>query len=84
MIKSANKLTTINGQLPLLVINNLEHLIIRRDKMSRAYDAKQAALAAHPDNKEDAVDLFLGYIDCSEDDFKYEFNQSAEQYIFGE
>lgn len=26
-------LTTINGQLPLLVINNLDHLIIRKSKM---------------------------------------------------
>jgi len=51
--------------------------------MSRAYDAKQEALAAHSDNKEDAVNLFLGYLDCSEDDFEYEFNQTAECYIFG-
>ena len=51
--------------------------------MSRAFDAKQEALQAYPDCKESAVDLFLGYLDCSEDDFEYEFNQSAEQYIFG-
>ena len=51
--------------------------------MSRAYDAKQSALIAHKDDKEAAIDLFLGYLDCSEDDFEYEFNQTAEQYIFG-
>jgi len=51
--------------------------------MSRAYDAKQQALKAHSDNKEDAVDLFLDFLEISEDDFKYEFNQTAEQYIFG-
>ena len=52
--------------------------------MSRAFDAKQQALSAHPDDKESAVDLFLGYLDCSESDFEYEFNQSAEKYIFGD
>ena len=52
--------------------------------MSRAFDAKQSALAAYSDDKEAAVDLFLGYLDCSESDFEYEFNQTAEQYIFGE
>jgi len=52
--------------------------------MSRAFDAKQEALSAHPENREEAIDLFLGYIDLSESDFKYEFNQSAEKYIFGD
>lgn len=51
--------------------------------MSRAYDAKQQALSAHKDCEESAVDLFLGYLDISEDDFEYEFNQSAKEYIFG-
>jgi len=51
--------------------------------MSRAFDAKQAALSAHPDDRELAVDLFLGYLDVSEGDFEYEFNQSPEVYIFG-
>jgi len=50
--------------------------------MSRAYDAKQAALEAYPNDKEKAVQLFLDYIDISESDFKYEFNQSPEDYIF--
>lgn len=50
--------------------------------MSRAYDAKQAALQAYPEDREAATDLFLGYLDLSEDDFEYEFNQPAEEYIF--
>lgn len=52
--------------------------------MSRAFDAKQEALSAHPENREDAIDLFLGYMDLSENEFKYDFNQSAEEYIFGD
>ena len=51
--------------------------------MSRAFDAKQHALAAHSDDKENAVYLFLDFLDCSESDFEYEFNQTAEEYIFG-
>ncbi len=51
--------------------------------MSRAFDAKQEALSAYPDNRDKAVNLFLGYCDISESDFKYEFNQSPETYIFG-
>ena len=50
--------------------------------MSRAYDARQHAISAHPENKEYAVQLFLDYLDISESDFEYEFNQTAEQYIF--
>lgn len=50
--------------------------------MSRAYDAKQFALAS-TGNREVAIDLFLGYLDVSESDFQYEFNQSPEKYIFG-
>ena len=50
--------------------------------MSRAYDAKQHALAAHSEDKEAAVSLFLDYLDCCENDFEYEFNQTAEEYIF--
>lgn len=52
--------------------------------MSRAYDAKHEALAVHPKDREAACSLFLGYLDCSEDDFRYEFNQSVERYIFGD
>ena len=52
--------------------------------MSRAYDAKQHALAAYPKDKESAVDLLLGYLELGDADFEYEFNQTAECYIFGE
>lgn len=52
--------------------------------MSRAFEAKQAALKAYPDDKESAVDLFLNYIDISQSDFEYEFNQTPEDYIFGD
>lgn len=52
--------------------------------MSRAYDAKQAALSAHHDDRWMAVELFLGYLDISEEDFAYEFNASPEFYIFGD
>ena len=52
--------------------------------MSRAYDAKQMALQAYPTQREDAIDLFMGIIDISEDDFEFEFNQTPEQYLFGD
>ena len=52
--------------------------------MSRAFDAKQHALAAHKEDRDKAVGLFLDYLDISESDFEYEFNQSAEAYIFGD
>ena len=52
--------------------------------MSRAYEAKQAALKAYSDDKESAVDLFLEYLDMGPEDFIYEFNRSAEEYIFGD
>jgi len=52
--------------------------------MSRAYDAKQAALAAHPHDREAAKDLFIGYLNCDLCDFEYEFNCSVEHYIFGD
>lgn len=51
--------------------------------MSRAYDAKQAALKAYPNDREAAVDLFMGYLECGESDFIYEFNETPEEYIFG-
>ena len=50
--------------------------------MSRAYDARKVALGAYPDDEDKAVDLFLGYLDCDEDDFEYEFGQTAEKYLF--
>jgi hypothetical protein len=56
--------------------------------MSRAYDAKHATLRAYPiksdDTLEEAIELFLGYCDCSEDDFEYEFDETPEQYIYSE
>jgi hypothetical protein len=52
--------------------------------MSRAYDAKQAALSAYPDDKYKAETLFLGFLGTCEDDFKHEFNQTPQQYLYGE
>ena len=52
--------------------------------MSRQYDAKQAALAAYPNNREAAVDLFIGYCDVDEGDIEFELGQSIEKYIFGD
>jgi len=53
--------------------------------MSRAYDAKQAALKAYPNDRDAAVSMFLGYCwDMSEEDFEYEYNMSPEKYIFGD
>ena len=51
--------------------------------MSRAYEAQQAALKAHPADKDAAVDLFLGFVgmDCS--DVEYELGMTVEEYIFG-
>jgi hypothetical protein len=52
--------------------------------MSRAYDAQQAALKAHPDDREAAIDLFIGYLNFDLCDFEYEFGMSVEKYIFGD
>lgn len=52
--------------------------------MSRLYDAKQAALAAHQDDRESAIDLFIGYCDLDQSDIEYEIGQSVEKYIFGD
>jgi hypothetical protein len=52
--------------------------------MSRAFDTRQQAITVYPEDREAGVGLFLGYLDCSESDFKYEFNQSPEEYIYGE
>jgi len=51
--------------------------------MSRQYDAKQHALAAYPDDKEKAVDLFLDFIDMGKSDIEYELSETVEQYLFG-
>lgn len=51
--------------------------------MSRTFDARQHALKAHRNNKEEAVQLFLDYLNISREDFEYEENCSPETYIFG-
>lgn len=51
--------------------------------MSRQYDAKQAALKAYPESREDGVELFLDYLGVSENDFIYEENKTPEEYIYG-
>ena len=51
--------------------------------MSRAFDAKNQAKRAYPEDQEAGVDLFLEYLDISEEDFVYEFSQSPKEYIYG-
>jgi hypothetical protein len=51
--------------------------------MSRAYDAKQEALKAYPNDVEAGVDLFIGYLDASEADFVYEEGMTPAEYIYG-
>lgn len=51
--------------------------------MSRQYDAKQEALKAYPTDVQSGVDMFLGYLNVSEDDFRYEEGMSPEEYIYG-
>lgn len=51
--------------------------------MSRQYDAKHAVLKAYPDDVQSGVDLFLEYLNVSEDDFRYEEGMSAAEYIYG-
>jgi len=52
--------------------------------MSRQFDAKQAALAAYPKDKESAVDLFQTIIDMDIGDIEYELGMTCEDYIFEE
>lgn len=52
--------------------------------MSKVYDAKQAVLKAHPVDRDAGVDLFYTIIDMDECDFEYEFDESAEKYIYGD
>ena len=52
--------------------------------MSRAYEAKLQALDAYPDDREKAIDLFIGYVGMDESDLEYEFGQTVEMYIFGD
>lgn len=51
--------------------------------MSRQYDAKQAALKAHPNHRNYAISLFLEFLDISHEDFFYSEGMTAEEYIFG-
>ena len=51
--------------------------------MSRAYDAKQAALSAYPEDREKAVELFIDFLNFDLCDFEYEFGMTPEEYIFG-
>lgn len=51
--------------------------------MSRQYDAKQEALKAHPEDQQSGIDLFLGYLGVSADDFQYEEGISPAEYIYG-
>ena len=50
--------------------------------MSRVYDAKQAALAAYPNDREAAIELFLSFLDTTREDIEYEQNQTIEEYLF--
>lgn len=52
--------------------------------MSRQYDAKQVTLEAYPEPCDEAIDLFLGYLDISESDFIYEEGKTPEVYIYGD
>jgi hypothetical protein len=51
--------------------------------MSRQFDAKQEALKAYPNDKEAGVNLFMAYLDMSENDFVYEEGMTPEEYIYG-
>jgi hypothetical protein len=51
--------------------------------MSRAFDVKQIAALAYPEDQEAGIDLFLCYLGISEDDFIFEFNQTPKEYIYG-
>ncbi len=50
--------------------------------MSKAFEAKKHVLKAYPIKSNAAISLFLDYIEMSESDFEYEFNESAETYIY--
>jgi hypothetical protein len=51
--------------------------------MSILFDAKHEALAAHPNDEEAAIDLFVGYVGMSKSDIEYELGESVRDYIFG-
>jgi hypothetical protein len=50
--------------------------------MSKQFDAKQAALKAYPEDREAAIDLFVGFIDMDIDEIEYENGMTCEEYIF--
>jgi hypothetical protein len=52
--------------------------------MSKQFDAKQAALKAYPEDREAAIDLFVGFIDMDIDEIEYENGMTCEEYIFGD
>lgn len=52
--------------------------------MSREFDAKKSALAAYPDNRNSAIDLFITIVGCDMSDIEYEVGMSCEKYIFGD
>lgn len=49
--------------------------------MSRAYDMKQIALKACPNDKDAAVEMFLDILEMDEEDFEYEFCRTPHQYM---
>jgi hypothetical protein len=52
--------------------------------MSRQFDAKHAALAAYPNDREAGVQMFVGYLgDVSESDFIYEEGMTPGEYVYG-
>ena len=52
--------------------------------MSKQFDAKQAALKAYPEDREAAVDFFIGYIGIYIDEIEYENGMTCEEFIFGD
>lgn len=52
--------------------------------MSRQYEAKQHVLKAYPDDRESGIDMFLDYLNVSQNDFVYEEGVSVEEYIYGD
>lgn len=51
--------------------------------MSRQFDAKQEALKAYPEDVKSGVDLFLSFLDISDNDFRHEEGTTPEEYIYG-
>ncbi|CAL9956810.1 hypothetical protein VPHK71_0023 [Vibrio phage K71] len=53
--------------------------------MSKQFDVKRAILKLieNPEDKDAAVEILLHAIDCDEEDFEYENDETPEQYLFG-